>query len=55
MRIKETEEYRIVKQLTSQENKKAILNALWKVPLGMAVMYASMYGFMYFMLFIWNL
>lgn len=51
MKIQETEEYRLVKQLTSEENRKAVLNAAWQVPLTMGVLYASMYGFMYF--FLW--
>jgi len=51
MKIQETEEYRLVKQLTSEENRKAVLNAAWQVPLTMGVLYAGMYGFMYF--FLW--
>ena len=55
MKIQETTEYRMVKMLTAQENRKAVLNALWKVPLSMACMYAGMYGFMYFLLWLWQI
>jgi len=55
MKIQETEEYRLVKQLTSKENRKAIINAAWQVPVAMACMYAGMYGFMYFMLWLWKI
>ena len=55
MKIQETEEYRLVKQLTAKENKTAIINALWQVPLLMASMYAGMYGFLYFFLWLMKL
>ena len=51
MRIQETEEYRIVKQLTSEENKRLLRKAVWQVPIAMATMYTGMYTFMY--LFLW--
>lgn len=55
MKIQETTEYRMVKMITAQKNRKAVLNALWKVPLSMACMYAGMYGFMYFLLWLWQI
>ncbi len=55
MRIQETEEYRLVKQLTAKENRTAIKKALWQVPAAMFTVYAGMWGFMYFILWIWNL
>ena len=52
MRIQETEEYRIVKQLTSEENNQLLRKALWQVPFAMGTVYASMYAFIYFFLWI---
>lgn len=52
MRIQETEEYRIVKQLTSEENKQLLRKALWQIPVAMGTVYASMYAFIYFFLWI---
>ena len=55
MKIQETEEYRLVKQLTARENRRAIINALWQVPVVMGTMYAGMYGFLYFFLWLMKL
>jgi fluoride ion exporter CrcB/FEX len=55
MKIQETTEYRMVKMLTAKENRKAIYIALAKVSLSLACMYAGMYGFMYFMLWLWKM
>ena len=55
MKIQETTEYRMVKMLTAKENRKAILLAVGKVSLSMMCMYAGMYGFMYFLLWLWKI
>lgn len=49
--MQKTEQYRIVKQLTADENRELIRKALWQVPIAMGAMYAGMYAFMY--LFLW--
>lgn len=53
--MKETTEYKLVKTITAEENRKAILVALGKVSLFMSAMYAGMYGFFYTMLWFNNL
>lgn len=47
--------YYFVTKLTAKENRKAILRALWQVPLFMGAMYGGMYGFFYFLLWVWKL
>ena len=54
MKIQETTEYRIVKQLTAKENKEAIKKGFVLVSLGMAIMYGSMLGFFNLLIWVWN-
>lgn len=54
MNIRETEEYRLVKQLTSKENRKALKKATIDVGLFFAMVYAGYFLALYGMLFIWN-
>lgn len=54
MRIQETEEYRIVKQLTAEENRSRLRKAALIVPAFMVVAYGGMLAFMDFMLYLWQ-
>lgn len=53
MRIQETEEYRLVKQLTAEENRVRLRKALIVVPAFMAIAYGAMIASMELILYIW--
>lgn len=53
MRIQETEEYRLVKQLTAEENRVRLRRALIVVPAFMAIAYGAMIASMELILYIW--
>ena len=55
MRIQETEEYRLVKQLTAEENKKRLVKSFFYVTAFMGVMYTGMIAAMDLMLYLWNI
>ena len=53
MRIQETDEYRLVKQLTTEENRVRLRKALIVVPAFMGIAYGAMIASMELILYIW--
>ena len=55
MNIRETQEYRLVKQLTKKENKEAIKRTAIASVILMGLVYSGMYGFMYFVTWLYHI
>jgi len=52
MDYKNTDEYRVVKQLTASENRKALKKAAIQLAISGAILYTSYWGFIYGFLWI---
>lgn len=52
-RIQDSYEYKIVKQITSKENKKAIKKAMIEMAIFMSAFYVGIYGFVKLIFWIW--
>lgn len=55
MKIQETTEYRLVKQLTKKENREAIKRTAIASAILMGLIYSGMYGFMYFVTWLYHI
>lgn len=54
MKIQETQEYRLVKQLTAKENKVRLIKAAFAVTTFMVVAYGGMIATMDLLLYLWK-
>lgn len=55
MNYRETDTYIMYKKLTAEENRKAVKKALWQVPVFMVSLYTGWLGFIYFIVWLWNI